>query len=143
MPRELGSSVTSVLALAPNTVTAGGGSDNIAQNGPAISRLGYYAAVLACPIRSVLAAGANVVVNAKIQSRSGGGSWSDLIAASPVTLSSVGGGTVDGILELNAPLDAAGDEIRAVVTPNLSAANTDTATLGAVLVLGESSEGPV
>ena len=138
---ELGPSVKSVLGLPPLVVTAGGAADNVAQNGPAINRRGHYGAVLVVPIACALAASQNVQVTAKIQHRPEGGAFVDLPGATAtVTLTNP---TTNGLLELDVQLEGAEAEIRAVVTANLSAAGTDTATLGAVVVLGESQAAPI
>jgi len=53
-----------------------------------------------------------------------------------------GGGTVTGTFEVDLSLAGAGRYVRAKFTPDMSAADTDTAALSAVMVLGGSDRLP-
>ena len=142
MAQQISSLIRSFLGLGPNTVTAGGAGDNVAQNGVAINRRGFYSGVAAVIVRAVLGANQNVVTTVTVQHRPEGGAWTNLSAPRNFTLSTVSAATVEGVHEVDFDLEGAEAEIRLVVTPNLSAAGTDTATVGAVVTLGEATSLP-
>jgi len=142
MAKQIGSLVRSLLGLAPNTVTAGGAGDNVAQDGPAINRRGFYSGVASVVLRAVLAAGQSVTTTITVQHRPEGGAWTNLSAPRNFVLASAGGGTVDGLHEVDFDLEGAEAEIRLEVIPNLSAAGVDTATLAGVVTLGEAEQLP-
>ena len=54
-----------------------------------------------------------------------------------------GGGTVTGTFEVDLNISAAGQYVRAKFTPDLSAADTDTAALSGVLVFGGTDRVPL
>lgn len=135
--------IASVRRAAANTaVTAGGAGDNTLVTGVIIDRaaLGWpQSAIFAVPFTATLAAAASLSLAYTVQ-EGDASNLSDAAtlqsAASAVIASSVGGGTVTGTFEVNVPLIGAGRYVRVNWTPDLSAANTDTAALSAVLVFG-------
>lgn len=127
------------------SLTAGGGGDNTAINGPYFDRKSAdYSRPLSCKVvisfRAVLAAGATLSIAAKLQDAvdaagTGAADYGDALASAIVATGGVGGSTEEGTIELDFELEGAREFIRSVVTPDLSAANTDTAIVSACLVL--------
>ena len=141
--RNIGDLISVARAAANTAVTAGGGGDNTAVTGAIIDRAarGFpQSAVLAIPFTATLQEGETLSIAYTVQE----GQASDLSDAATlktgtsavVATGPSGGGTVTGCLEVDVPLSAAGQYVRANFTPNLSASGTDTAALSAVLVLG-------
>lgn len=137
--RNLGSSVSSNLGLAPVVITAGGAADNVAQNGPGLSREDFEGAVVAAVVAPVLAAGQSVTLTVRLQHRQPNDAWTDFSQAQEV----INAGEPASLIELDADLTGALSEVRVSVTADLSAASVDTCTVAAVLVLGEAMRGPV
>ena len=137
---DLGSGVSSVFALAPNTVTAGGAGDGVAQNGPAIDRRGFYTAVVAVPVEATLGAGETATISVAVETRAdSSAAWEAFASASDVVLDASGSDAA----ELNLDLSGASAEVRAIVTPTLSAGTTDTAAIAAAMILAGAKEVPV
>lgn len=141
--RNIGALIAVARAAANTAVTAGGGGDNSAVTGAIIDRASYgmpQSAVLAIPYTATLGAGETLSIAYTIQE----GQTANLsdaatlkTAASAVVVTGPsGGGTVTGVFEVDVDLGPAGQYVRANFTPDLSRANTDTAALSAVLVLG-------
>jgi hypothetical protein len=147
---DIGSLISVVRAAANTAVTAGGGGDNTAVTGVIIDRaaLGWpNSAVLAIPYTTTLAASATLSLAFTAQEGQAA-NLSDAATLQTATLAVVatgpaGGGTVTGTFEVSLNLRGAGRYVRANFTPDLSAANTDTAALSAVLVFGGASRVPV
>ena len=139
---NIGSKIAVVRAAANTAATAGGSGDNTAVTGVIIDRaaLGWpQSCVVAVPFTATLAAAATLSVAITAQS----GDAANLSDATTLaTRSGVvatgpgGGGTVTGTVELDINLSGAGRYVRANFTPDLSAANTDTAALSEVIVFG-------
>lgn len=129
-------------AAAGGRLVAGGTGDNTEIVGPAIN----LAALAARPAsvvfevfgRGVLAATATLAIAAELEySADGSTNWTDLVASSTVlTLTGGSGGTTElGVGRIGADLIQENvNFIRIKMTPNLSAANTDTAEVSAVAV---------
>lgn len=141
--RSIGDLIAVRRAAANTAVTAGGGGDNTEVVGVTIDRaaLGFAkSAVVAIPFTATLAASATLTIAWDIDE----GNASNLSDAAVLTSATaqvvatgpVGGGTVTGTFEANVSLAGAGRYVRVNFTPNLSAANTDTAALSAVMVFG-------
>jgi len=147
--RDIGSLIKVDRAAANTAVTAGGGGDNAEVTGVILDRaaLGWpESAVLAIGYTTTLAAGQSLSIGYTVQEgqQSNLGDAATLVTATQaVVASSVGGGTVTGTFEVNFSLRGAGRYFRANWTPNLSAANTDTAALAAMLVTGGANRVPV
>lgn len=141
--RNVGDTI-SVRRAADNTAaTAGGSGDATAVTGVIIDRaaLGWpQSAVIAIPFTATLAATATLTITDTLQHGDNSG-LSDAATLSTQTAQTVatgpaGGGTVTGVYERNVSLRGAKRYVRVNFTPDLSAANTDTAALSAVLVTG-------
>lgn len=140
---NIGSLIAVRRAAANTAVTAGGTGDNTAVTGVTIDRaaLGWpQSCVFAIPYTTTLAATATLTLVATAQ----GSENSDMSSASTigsfasavVATGPAGGGTVTGTVEIDVNLSGAGRYVRVNFTPDLSAANTDTAALSAVAVFG-------
>jgi len=134
------------LAHLVGTLTAGGAGDNTALNGQTIDKqsaaLGnqrWEAIAFLIGAKAVLAATKTLVVTAKLQTSDDNTNWDDVANEGTVlTLTGpAGGATMYGEALLAYPFSAAvGRYSRIVVTPNLSAADTDTALVWAQALLG-------
>ncbi|MFY9293999.1 MAG: hypothetical protein WAP03_25390 [Methylorubrum rhodinum] len=131
------------IAAALVAIVAGAGGDNGAVTGLSLDRVALKlprSAALTIAFSATLAANATLALKGvKVQHRDEGGGWSDFATfADPgvVATGPVGGGTVHGQVTVPVDLDGARQHIRLVFTPDLSAANTDTVTIGAVAALG-------
>lgn len=124
--------------------TAGGSGDATEADGAWVSRdlgdLGIArSAKLIIAYRAVLAQGATMTIAANIQdaTSSGGANADDYgkaYSAATVATGGTGGSTEVGTVEFDFDLSSASEFIRSQITPNLSAANTDTAVLVATWV---------
>jgi hypothetical protein len=119
-----------------NAVTAGGAGDATEVNAAWQSRKG--ASGIALSVKTIvsftatLAQGATLAFGGNYQDASdgagaGAADYGDVIAEKVVATGKTGGSTETGTFELDCDLAGAREFIRAQVTPNLSAANTDTA----------------
>lgn len=129
-------------AAAGGRLVAGGTGDNTEITGATIN-LASLAARPASVVfevfgRGVLAATATLAIAAKIEySADGSTNWTDLVASATVlTLTGGSGGTTElGVGRIGVDLIKENvNYIRIKMTPNLSAANTDTAEVSAVAV---------
>lgn len=138
--RDIASVATPVLASAFTSITAGGAGDNAAIVGGTTDRtaLNSYSSLPRAVEYAVAwqaTLGANNTLSlktAKIQSSQDGATWSDLQTFTDpgvVATGPAGGGVVSGVTKFGAQIGMAGRYVRFVVTPDLSAANTDTATV--------------
>lgn len=141
--RSIGDLIAVRRAAANTAATAGGSGDNTEVAGVILDRaaLGFpQSAVVAIPFTATLAAGATLAIAWDIDEGNNSG-LSDAEVLTSATAAVVatgpsGGGTVTGTFEANVSLAGAGRYVRLNFTPNLSAANTDTAALSAVIVFG-------
>lgn len=132
-----------VVGVAPYDVTANGTNDNTTVNGATINRLGldqlYLSGELVLVVTVALGAGETAVVNANFQDSADGSSWAAYgTAMTAVTLSA------SGTYPVPLPIDLAGARqyVRAQANVNLSRANTDTAKVAGVVVLGGGHKTP-
>lgn len=141
--RSIGDQIAVRRAAANTAATAGGSGDNTEVVGVIIDRaaIGFpQSCKVAIPFTATLAAAATLTLAWDMDE----GNVSDLSdaevlkaeTAQVVATGPGGGGTVTGTFEANVPLAGAGRYVRLNFTPNLSAANTDTAALSAVIVFG-------
>lgn len=141
--RNIGALITVMRASANVAATAGGAGDNTEVVGAILDRgkIGFpQSCVLAVPFSANLAAGETLSIGGVIET----GNEDDLsdasdlhvVESSVVATGPAGGGTVSGTLEVMAPIMGAGLYLRAKFTPDLSAADTDTAALSSVVVFG-------
>lgn len=129
--------------------TAGGTGDNTEVDGASIdlTAIGYpKSAKLLIAWSATLAEGATLNIAYNMQQYNGS-TWGDVgtvVTTNVVGTGGSGGSTETGVVEVDIDLTTFSyNTIRAQFTPNLSAANTDVATLGAVLVFGGQAELPV
>lgn len=148
--RSIGALVAAMNAAGPAALTAGGTGDNSAVTGVIIDRaaLGWpMSGVVVLPYVATLAAAATLSVAATLQH----GDEDDLgdaetylaISTGVQATGGAGGSTEQGEIEVDVSLAAAKRYIRLNFTPDLSAANTDTARVGAVIVVAGSNRLPV
>ncbi len=134
--KDVKSVLHSVFALQSTSVTAGGTGDNTEVNGVAIDLAQIpgspNSVVFELPIRAVLGAANTGKVTANLQDSANGSDWTDI--TTPAEILSLtgqsGGSTETGVARLGFDLTKARRYIRIQATPDLSAANTDTAVLG-------------
>jgi hypothetical protein len=115
-------------------VTAGGAGDATVATSTVIdlTALPDRFEAIAFPIvaTTTLAATRSLAVVAKIETSADNATWTDLTApATALTLASTAGGTVNGGAVVDASLEYALRYVRLSITPDLSAANTDTASI--------------
>src|SRR5688500_13025069 len=65
--KDVGAFIKTVIGLAPVRVTAGGGADNVDQNGPVIDRKGYLSCEFSLVAQGVLGTSETAAVEARIQ----------------------------------------------------------------------------
>lgn len=140
--------LTFVNALNATAATAGGSGDNTAANGAGIDLAGlparFNGAAFAIRANATLAQGKKLTVTAKIQDSANGTTWADLVAAATVLtlVGGTGGTTEAGVGVIGGDLRTARRYVRVVVTPDLDATATDTASVDAVCVLSGADELP-
>lgn len=145
MQRNIGGLIRASNALVIPTFTAGAAGDNTEVTGETIDRNNAMSATFVVNAKAVLAANETLTVKATLQHYIND-AWADMDAdqqpggAANSTIFTLtgpgGGGTVQGSAEIDVDLSRNGDDIRIQVLPDLSRANTDTATVAAVCVLG-------
>lgn len=149
LQRSIGERLTAALALVATTVTAGGGADDVAQNGVAIDRFASnripQSGKLCVPVEATLGGSETATVALKLQdSADGSTGWADYDYTtdtdqySPTVINATG----NSMVTRNVNLAGAKRWVRAVVTVTMSAASADTAAISATLVLGGWSELP-
>lgn len=139
---NIGDLISTARATAAATATAGGSGDNTAVTGVVIDRAAHgwaQSAVFVVPFTTTLAAAATLSVVMTVQDGDAA-NLSDAAsfatrANAVVATGPAGGGTVTGVVELNVNLSGAKRYVRLNFTPDLSAANTDTAALGSALAV--------
>lgn len=137
---NIGDLVSVRRAGANTAVTAGGGGDNTLVTGVIIDRaaLGWpRSCVAAIPWTATLGASATLSIGYALQSGEAANlSDASNVSSQPLAVVGTGAGTLFGAFEANISLRGAGRYVRLNFTPDLSAANTDTAALAPVLVFG-------
>lgn len=144
--RDIGSLIRVDRAAANTAVTAGGAGDNTLVTGVIIDRaaIGWpESAVVAIPFTTTLAAAQTLSVSGVVQ-EGDASNLSDAVTHQTIAsqVLATGAGTVTGTMEVSVPLRGAKRYIRVNFTPDLSAANTDTAALSAVIVTGGANRLP-
>lgn len=138
--KNIAALISGMIGAAPTALVAGGAGDNTLVTGEIIDRFsigGPQSAVLMIPYSATLAAGETLSVTYTVQE----GEEDDLSDAATLKTATVvlatgpvGGGTVAGCAEISFKPRAGGRYNRVNITPDLSAANTDTAGVAAVIV---------
>lgn len=146
--RNVGALLRTLIASAPAAIIAGGAGDNTAVTGLSLDRLDpnngslAHSAQLSVLFAATLGQGNTLSLGTlKVEDSADGVNWN--VAAfttfadpGVVATGPNGGGTVDGQASVNVELSGAQRFVRFDWTPNLSAANTDVATLLGAAVLG-------
>jgi hypothetical protein len=144
--RAVGDEISVRRAAANTSLTAGGAGDNTLVTGVIIDRhaLGLpESAVLALLWAATLAASQTLSLGWTLQ-HGDAANLSDaatLASATPAVVAT-GAGSPTGQLEANVSLRGARRYLRLNFTPDLSAANTDTATVAAAIVFGGAARLP-
>jgi len=130
------------------TATAGGSGDATEVDGAWIDRQGFNSITVAIPYTATLAEDETLSVAANLQDASdssgtGAADFGTALAATVQATGDTGGSTETGAVKLTFDLTEADRYVRIQFTPDLSAANTDTAKLAAAYVLGGAVELPV
>ena len=142
--RDIGEEVLVKHAIAVTSAVAGGTGDateiaGITVNRSALGSL-FESAKLSIVGNATLASGETLTVVANLQDSADASAWADFGTAYTVAtvLDAAGGALTASSFEvfLDNDLRGARQYVRAQITPNLSAANTDTALIDASLVLG-------
>jgi hypothetical protein len=141
---DIASVVTERIASAFTSLTAGGAGDNTSVVGLTIDRAAFgvpQTAEIVILSEAVLAAAATLSITAlKVEDSADGSSWADYAvqtAPGVVSTGPGGGGTVRTQTAAGVNLSSARRYVRVTHTPDLSAANTDTAkTLAMVVFAG-------
>ena len=136
--KDIKSQLLAVFALASTSLTAGGSGDNTEVVGSTIN-LGTLAkrptsVVFDIPCRAVLAAGKKLTVVGRIQESVDGSTWTNVAndATLLTLLDSGSGSTLTGVARIGLDLQRINcNYVRVRATPDLDAANTDTAVMGA------------
>lgn len=152
--KNIGAFIKVLRAAAHTAVTAGGAGDNTLVVGVIIDRnllATALSAVFALPFTTTLAAAATLIFKSAIIEHGDASDLSD--ATTFATLEDAtgtviatgpgGGGTVTGCKEYDVDLQGAKQYVRISYKPDLSAANTDTAAIGAVAVFGGANTLPL
>jgi hypothetical protein len=138
--RDIGSKISVRRAAANLSITAGTGQDGQQQTGVIIDRalLGWpQSAVFAVPFEAALAASETLSIAYTVQTSDASDMSSPAtVASATAAVVATGSGTVGGAFEANVSLRGARRYVRLLYTPDLSRANTDTATLSAVAAFG-------
>lgn len=141
--RAIGDLIAARRASANAAATAGGSGDNTEVVGVIIDRaaIGWpQSCLVVIPFTATLAAAATLSIAWDIDSGDASNlAGADVLEAATATVVATGpggGGTVTGELTAKVNLAGAGRYLRLNFTPDLSAANTDTAALSSVIVFG-------
>ena len=140
--RDIADLLTAKMGSAVTSLTAGGTGDNTAVTGLAVDRFASGAvplnAELMLAFEATLGSGNTLSLKTvKIEQSSDGQNWDATAYATftdpgVVATGPTGGGTVRGVVKLGVNLGSAKEFVRADFTPDLSAANTDTAKVTAI-----------
>jgi hypothetical protein len=146
---NIGALISVLNAAGPVALTAGGAGDNTAVTGIILDRAAYgwpASAELCLAFTATLAAAATLSAAVTVQHGDDAGlsdaTTFDSIANAVIATGPGGGGTVPGQITRAINLKGAKRYVRVNFTPDLSAANTDTARAGAVLAFGGANRLP-
>jgi len=150
LSRDPGKLMQAIPALAASAVTAGGGGDDTDANGVAIDLLATgrpkaESILFVVQANAVLGAAATIALPIRVQdSDNGSTGWADVVdprvnggsgTFTATTTSGAGAATVQQITQIGVPLEYCKRYVRVVAKPNMSAANTDTASVQGVAIL--------
>lgn len=134
LSRNPAAAIYALFAGAAIAVTAGGAGDATEALSPAIDLTAlpdrFESVSFPLAVTTTLAATKSLTVTAKVLTSADNVTYTDLTTAEVVlTLTSTPGGTITGAAIIDASLEYAQKYIKLSVTPDLSAANTDTASI--------------
>ena len=137
--RDVKSSLLAVFAMASTSLTAGGSGDATEVVGSTINLQTLAkrpsSVVFDIPCRAVLAAGKKLTVVGRIQESVDGSTWTNASGTDATLLTlldSGSGSTMTGVARIGIDLQRKNcNYVRVRATPDLDAANTDTAVMGA------------
>jgi hypothetical protein len=137
-----------VAALDPVSATAGGAGDGTEADGVTIDQralsTGFNSVEFNIAAKAVLAEDETLTVTGNLQDSADGSSWADI--TTPATLLTLtggaGGSTERGVARMGVDLTKYRRYVRCQATPELSAANTDTANLQGIAIFGGGQELP-
>ena len=130
-------SIKTAYALANTALTAGGSGDNTKVTGASIDVTGFDSAKLSVGYSATLSASQTLSLAIEMQESADGSNWDTAVVLQ--TLAVVATATGTGTATINVPISTAKKYVRVNVTPDLSNANTDTATINGQLVLANYS----
>jgi len=145
--RDIGEEILVKSASVVTAVTAGGSGDATEVDGTSIQRsaLGSMYESVKVVVHGVttLQAAETLSVAANLQDSADGSSWADFGTAVASAVVATGVTTAAGFESTyDFDIRAARDYVRVQFTPSISTADTDTASIGAVMVLGGATEYP-
>lgn len=145
---NVGALLAARYAAAGVDVTAGGSGDNTEVNGAWIDRRGFNSLKVVIPYTTTLTEAATLSIAANLQDASasdgtGAADYGTALASTVQATGGAGGSTNTGVVELDFDVSGCDRYVRIQFTPNLSAANTDVAEMGAAYILAGSTENPV
>lgn len=126
------------------SATAGGTGDNTQATGATIDRVGFGSAKVVVSYTATLAAAATMTLAVSRQTSEDGSTWATATVLQAATLAATGdsgGSTETGVVTFNESYEVVARYVRYLVTPNLSAANTDTALVATTVILGGAYNG--
>lgn len=137
-------------AIANTAATAAGSGDSTSVTGASVdlTSLGarFNTAALVIGSQATLASGESLAVKTQIQYSSNDSDWSNLTSVATLYTHTASGGAATAVQRggiQTVDLSKVGRYLRAVVTPDLSRAGTDTATICAVWAFGGADRIPV
>lgn len=154
LQHDIGAQLKAALALDPAVITAGAGNDGVEVNGTGFDRFQFgntrfLSGKLVIAWRATLAQDATLSIAANLQDDTAVGfgatpaDYGPALANAVVATGPSGGGTVRGVSVIDVDLAGARQFLRAQVTANLSAANTDTVGICATFIFGGADQLPV
>lgn len=153
--KDLAAEVGALYGAANTAVTAGGAGDatevtgvtidqDTAQATPALKAKDFNALTFVVGFTTTLANTQSLTVTAKIEDSADGSTWATYVDSKTIaSVTATANATYTGTGKINADLTGARRYVRVKFTPNLSAANTDTAALSCVALLGGATYLPV
>jgi hypothetical protein len=149
--KDFGACIKPMFAAVETDVTAGGSGDDTEVNGAWIDTRGFESLEAIISFTATLAANETLSLAAQVQhaSLANGSDGEDVstdhikaLASTAVATGEAGGSTETGVHALGIDLTMLKRYVRVQFTPDLSAADTDTAKVGMAYVLGGARNAP-
>lgn len=140
------SSVFGAKHVGAGAVTAGGAGDNVGVLSPSIDLDGFLSGAVVISAQTALAQDETLSVTVAVEESSDETTWDaseEVSAAAVVATGGAGGSTEKIAIKIADSFAGRKRYVRYTITPNLSAADTDTANWAAVLIQGGAEETPV